>query len=1192
MPRWIKITLISVAVIFGLILSTMLIVPWQIKKQGSHWIAENTSRTLTIEKVFFNPFTLTVEISGTKLTEQNSDQAFVTCKRLMLSGSVNSIFKQAIILDRVELDDPFVNIELLGKQEFNFSDFTQMGSNESEPVATEPKKPFHFSLNNIVLTGGSVDFTDQTSEKKSQHQIRELALGVPFIGNIPYLTDDYVEPSLYLLLNGAEIHADGQLKPFHDSLETDLFLNLSNVDLAYYAFHSPIPLPIEVNNGLLDCGIDLSYHVSKTEKPRLLLGGELALSDIDLRELDGQELFYLPTLILNLDWADIFTQDFNLVSLDIYDPEFFVNRDSSGRWNFQRIAPVKETTSIVAEEKTAEGEETGSLPLLTIEKLALIDGQIHYRDEFVPGGFAEEIHLTSFELNHLSTHQKQKTAAILQLQTDRNFTININGELGLNPATADMDLSANNLSLKPYYPYLEGLLTAPIEGTLNLAGQMIYSENGNFQVQQAQLTLSDLLVPFSGKDQFTLSDFSISDSSFDLQQQDINLGRIELHGGDIKATRLADGSFSPLQLLRKQPPADSVAPEEDIEPSVPWNILVEKLDLQKFKLLFTDFSLVKKPRVNIPDFNLHAENLSYPVAEKSPFSLAAKVGKKGSIKVDGTVVHTPLQLQAQTKITAFPLAFFNNFVPEDLNINLKDGKFYSTLAINLDQQPDKLNGNFSGKINIDNFDLRDPIGDGELLIWKNLSLDGIEGGISPLSFHVKDVVLSDYLTNIQITQEGQVNLSSLTANEIETDVKETDNKPSGVEETVIVETATPAEPPLDIQIDTLTLQGGTVSFIDRQLSSTFSTTMYKLGGRVTGLSSDEQMQADVDLRGQLENHSPLTVSGKINPLSQDLFTDLTLSFKDIDLTPMTPYSGTYLGYVIDKGKLNLDLNYQIEHQKIKATNKVMIDQFTFGDSVESDKATSLPVAFAIALLKDSNDEIHLDIPISGDMNDPDFSIGGVIFTILKNLLVKAATSPFALLSSMLGGDEDFTGISFASGIVKIDEGQVSKLESLAEMLVKRPALTLEISGFTDKELDPEGYRQEQLRQMLVNTKWRELVEDGAAPAAKEDIVIGAEEYHDVLLTVYKEAEFPRPRNVVRMLKKLPDPEMEKLLLANVLVEEEQLQGLAKARAMAVRDALVAVNEEIKPRLFLKKSDIYQPPKDGVVSRVEFNISSK
>ena len=271
-------------------------------------------------------------------------------------------------------------------------------------------------------------------------------------------------------------------------------------------------------------------------------------------------------------------------------------------------------------------------------------------------------------------------------------------------------------------------------------------------------------------------------------------------------------------------------------------------------MLLTDLSLAKKPQMTISDVHFHAENLSFPVAEKSPFSLTAQIGEKGRIQVDGSAIHTPLQLQAQTEITALPLVSFNNFVPENLNFNLKDGKFYSTLGINLKQQPDKLSGNFSGKVNIANFDLRDPTGSGELLGWDNLSFAGIEGEIAPLSLHISDVVLSHYLANIQITPEGQVNLSHLTTAKPDSSVKETNS--DSIKETVISEEKEATTAP-DIRIDALTLQGGTVSFVDRHLPETFSTTMYKLGGRVTGLSSAENMQADVDLRGQLENHFPL-----------------------------------------------------------------------------------------------------------------------------------------------------------------------------------------------------------------------------------------------------------------------------------------------------------------------------------------------
>ena len=174
------------------------------------------------------------------------------------------------------------------------------------------------------------------------------------------------------------------------------------------------------------------------------------------------------------------------------------------------------------------------------------------------------------------------------------------------------------------------------------------------------------------------------------------------------------------------------------------------------------------------------------------------------------------------------------------------------------------------------------------------------------------------------------------------------------------------------------------------------------------------------------------------------------------------------------------------------------------------------------MLKDRNDEIHLDIPVYGNLNDPDFSLAGTIFTVIRNLLVKAATSPFALLTSVLGSDQDFSSISFPPGIARIDTEQRDKLAELAGVLAERSALTLEISAFADREQGPEAYRQDQLQQMLLAVKQRELAESGET-AAEQPLQINPEEYPELLITVYKEAEFPRPKNFVGMLENIARP---------------------------------------------------------------------
>lgn len=1194
MQRWKKYTMISVASILALMLLSMLIVPWQLKVQSRKWFAANTTRQLSIEKAFFNPFTLSLEINGLKLTEQSSEQPFVSFDRLLLSISARSLIDLALILDRIELDKPYVNIVLLGKQEFNFSDFTRLGKQQPQtpPIKKEkPGRPFLFSLNNIVITGGHIDFRDQAAAQPSHHTITNLSLSVPFIGNVPYLADQYVQPQLHMLLNGSDISAAGQLKPFKKTLETSVSLALSDIDLPFYAYNSPIPLPLEVESGILNTQLDLKYSITSSGKTRILLGGELSLRDIDLRQLNNDELFRMPSMTIDLDWADLMQLDFNLASIDISEPEFFIQRDKQGKWNFEQLFPRKTDTQ---KPETASADTSATaLPLLHLARLCVVDGKIHFRDQLPTATVVEELHGINLTLNDLSTVYNDKTGLTFSCADDRHLTTEVNGELGINPPSAAVDLVVNGVGLKPYYPYLTDFLRTPLSGKLDLASHINYMDDGNIQLQDASLALHKFHAPFIKKDKFNLNELTLTGGSFDLHQRQATVEALTLNGGDIRASRLADGSLSPLALLKKQPRKKQTG-----EKTPEFAVTLKQFDLHNFALHFTDASQDKKPRLEIKQLAVAMKDICWPQSRQSPFNITAKVGKRGKIALSGKVAHTPLRLSARAKIKALQLSDYNDFLPGDVKTSLKDGKLYCDMAVRLKEQgngpqgQNNLRGSFGGKVTVNDFALRDPIENGDLINWQSLNLDGIKGEIVPFKLGIKKVALSKYMAKIKIDPQGRINLANLREAEPQAEETAASEKPAEANN-VAKNKATSSEPATDIRIDDITLQGGTVSFTDRSMPTAFNATMYKLGGRITGMSSDENMQADVDLRGELENHSPLTITGKLNPLSRETFADLTIKFKDIDLAPMTPYSGTYLGYVIDRGKLYLDLNYHIEHGLIKAENKVMIDQFNFGDSVASDKATSLPVGLAIALLKDSNDEINLDIPVSGDLNDPDFSIAGTILTILKNLLVKAATSPFALLGSMLGeGGEDFTNLPFDSGIARLNDHQRSTLAKLADMLKKRPALILEISAFVDRDNDPEAYRKDQLMQQMIDAKWHDLKQEGKAEQSRDLVSISKEEYPKYLLTVYKKAEFPRPRNFIGMLKKLPPAEMKKLLLSHIRADDDVMHNLANKRAQMVRDALIDGDEALKPQIFLKTVDIYQPAEKGASSRVEFNITAK
>ena len=196
----------------------------------------------------------------------------------------------------------------------------------------------------------------------------------------------------------------------------------------------------------------------------------------------------------------------------------------------------------------------------------------------------------------------------------------------------------------------------------------------------------------------------------------------------------------------------------------------------------------------------------------------------------------------------------------------------------------------------------------------------------------------------------------------------------------------------------------------------------------------------MEVRGKFNDYVPLEIVGKINPWKEHFYIDLTASFRNFELSPLSPYSGKYAGYTIDKGQLLFDLKYLIVQKKLESRNRIFLDQFTFGEKVESPDAVKLPVRLAVSLLKDRQGRIDLDIPVTGNIDDPKFSIWGIVRKIIRNILVKAATSPFALLGSLFGGGEDLSYIEFDYGKPGLNERAMKKLETLTKALHERPAI--------------------------------------------------------------------------------------------------------------------------------------------------------
>ncbi len=437
----------------------------------------------------------------------------------------------------------------------------------------------------------------------------------------------------------------------------------------------------------------------------------------------------------------------------------------------------------------------------------------------------------------------------------------------------------------------------------------------------------------------------------------------------------------------------------------------------------------------------------------------------------------------------------------------------------------------------------------------------METTTEPFRLVVGRIGAEDYFARAIVYEDGTLNLTRLM-----TPGREPEPAPDAKASTTPADSA-PARDALPITIGRIELANGNVNYSDFFVRPNYAANLTEVTGTVTTMSSEQA--GDIAFTARVDHSAPVEVSGRIHPFAKELSLDIVAKARDIDLPPLTPYSVKYAGYGIEKGKLTFDVHYRVENRKLAAENRLVLDQLTFNrERVDSPTATKLPVLLAVSLLKDLHGVIDINLPIAGSLDDPQFSVGGLIIRVIVNLLAKAVTAPFALLGAAFGHGQELSIVPFEPGSSALDADAQKRVETLAKALGDRPALKLEIGGRADGQADREALRHAAVETAMKHEKMKSLAASGDAPASVDLVTIGADERVRWLTAAYKQSSIKdRPRNVIGLLKDLPPAEMEAMLHADAKVDDDALRLLANARAQAVKDDLVSKNIATE-RLFL------------------------
>lgn len=1217
MKRRNKISLIVAATVAALLLFSAFILPLIIRSQAVKAIEAETGRKATIEKISLNPFTLTITVHGLSLAAREGS-SFISVATLRASVAVASIYRRALILSEVMIDSPAIHFARLGANRYSFNDIIEL---QRAKPAKKSTGEFLFSANNISLSNGSLDFDDQGVNGGRKHTIRDLKIAVPFIGNIPYLVEKYTDPHISAVVDGAPFSFGGKLKPFSKSLETSVHVSLKRLSLPEYVAYSPVRPPADLSSGKLTVDTDVTYRVSTDKKPELTVRGEVSLDGVAVDMRGGQPLVRVPRFRVKASALEVFARRFLFEEISVDGLELFVSRNPKGEWMYSRLLPPspqgdeKSTAPPVA---VSEGPKKGTPLLLQVAAFNFNNGTVHFNDAQPSGGFTSEISQIDASVTGFTSAAGKNADYELSMLLDNEATFSADGSFSLAPLKVTMSNELSGLKLQRGWPYLSRFLTAPLKGTIDCSSEVAYSNGDGLVVEQGKLLVSEISTRYGDKEGFDLSRLEVTNAVFNQKANTVNVGEVRLTKGNLSLSREPDGSLSLLSLLRKPhtaPPSASMQPPKHTvqrpaavttaaprgkQPAPELSFRLGKCVIDRFNAAFTDKTLPEKPRFTLTRTAVSLSNLTWPRFKPAALRFSSTFNKATPLKANGNITPLPFRYKGSMSIGQLPLRDFEAYFPANVNVFILGGSADTDMNVDIALTEEKPTGSFKGNASLRGFHAIDTVAEDDLLKWESLQFDDIQGTLEPFSLALRQVALNGVYSKIIVRKDGTLNLQNL-VEQPEQGASEKSQKTGsavqgggdkGITPPVPMPQGAAAPRQRNISIGAVTVQDGTLSFLDNHLPQHFATTFYNLGGRVSGLNSEESKFADVDLRGNLENHSPLQITGQINPLRDDLFVNLKISFRDIELSPVTPYTGTFLGYSVEKGKLFLDLSYHIDKKQLNSENKVFIDQFTFGHKVESDKATNLPVKLGLALLKDRKGEIHLDLPVTGRTDDPKFSILKVVWQVIKNVLVKAATSPLALMSSMFGGGQDLSAIQFTPGLSTISSLEEQKLNALAAALLDRPALKVELKGYVDREKDSEGYRNELLARKVKSEKLLALKKEGTGMdgAKSGDIQVLPEEYEKYLTAVYKKEKFPKPRNLLGIAKDLPPGEMKKLIITNIVIGDAELTTLAQERVVAVKNYLVAKGTVPAERIFQEHENIFKVSAKETISRsrVELN----
>jgi hypothetical protein len=921
---------------------------------------------------------------------------------------------------------------------------------------------------------------------------------------------------------------------------------------------------------------------------------ELDIRDIAFPDTDGRPMLAARRLYVNLQVASLWNRGATFKDIELEHPAVHAQQRIDGSLNLADLAKPFAN----------EPPSPPSAPArVFLARLAVIGGEFTFLDLAHPTTLHAELSPVNFELRDFNTVGNGGDGYTLAAATPAGEQFNWSGTLAVSPVASRGRFNVKALHVTT----LTGLAGPAIplsvaSGLIGLDGAYdfkLHDGIAGLTIDLHTLALTDLaLRPRNGpSDYVVLPRIEIDGTHVDLTQRSVRVAALEVAGGQIHGWLNENGSLNLAALGGSVAASPAPAPPVPTAatpgaPATPaWTVYVPKIKLSGLAVDLQDHSLNPAPTFTMAPLDISVEQFQWPFGPALQVQVKSGLNQSGTLAAQAEVTLPGAALKGHVELAGVELPALQPYIARYTGLTLLSGRLGTKADIERDAQGRLGVG---ADLEVTRFRTVDDELRMDFIKWDRLTVAGIRYRSDPAALSIRSVRAQAPYARVIIDSNRRLNITEALkpAGAASADSPRAPAAPAppvakSLSTTRSAELAAPAHASgMPLAIGTVVLTNGSANYADQWIQPHFAIGIQQLNGTIDGLSSDPASRAKIDLNGSVDRYAPAHIWGETNLLSQATYTDISMSYRGIELTGVTPYSGHFAGYKISKGKLTVDLKYHIENRQLTATHHIVVDQLQLGDKVDSPDAVNLPLKLAVALLKDRNGVIDLDLPVTGSLDDPQFRMGPIIWKVFVNLLEKAVTAPFSLLGHLFGGGDQVNIVEFAPGSAVLDATAQSRLQSVAKALDARPGLELDVPSTYSTVTDTPALAQLRLQSQL--RKRAGVAEDVPLPTDP------AMQFN-LLLAQYREdfgakAPLPPLTTAITTAKKskgvTPDfapagAELTAALLERIKIDEAQLQQLGTRRAHAVQDALLQGTKIDPVRIFLINGAAQPPPGNTV-----------